>query len=84
MIEVNREVLMSDAFWSGGLMGAIVGLVVMVADRAFEASDQFVGLSMLGGIGIGAATLAFMMLLLAAGADESTDRDRAKPDPEAP
>ena len=64
---------MSDAFWSGALMGAVVGLVVMLADRAFEASDQFVGLSMLGGIGIGAATLAFMMLLLAAGAEEVND-----------
>jgi hypothetical protein len=58
-------------------MGAIVGLIVMLADRAFEASDQFVGLSMLGGIGIGAATLAFIMLLIAAGADEASEDDQA-------
>ena len=68
---------MSDAFWSGALMGAVVGLVVMLADRAFEASDQFVGLSMLGGIGVGAATLAFTMLLIAAATEEASEDDRA-------
>lgn len=67
---------MSDAFWSGAVMGAIVGLVVMLADRAFEASEQFVGLSMLGGIGVGAATLAFIMLLIAAGAEEANDGEQ--------
>ncbi len=75
---------MSDAFWSGALMGAVVGLVVMLADRAFAASDQFVGLSMLGGIGVGAATLAFMMLLIAAGAEGADDNEPANSRREAP
>jgi hypothetical protein len=64
---------MSDGFWGGALLGGIVGLVVMLADRAFEASDQFVGMSMLGGVGVGALTLGVMFLLAAAGSESGED-----------
>ena len=67
---------MGDSFWGGALLGGIVGLVVMPADRAFEASDQFVGMSMLGRIGVGALTLGLIFFLMAV-ASEVGDDERA-------
>ncbi len=68
---------MNDRFWSGALFGGIVGLVVMLADRAFETSDQFIGMSMLGGIGVGALTLGVIFLLMAAASEAADDEHAA-------
>jgi hypothetical protein len=73
---VMRRSLMGDCSRGGALLGGIVGLVVMLADRAFEASDQFVGMSMLGGIGVGALTLAVIFFLMAS-ASEVGDNEPA-------
>lgn len=64
---------MGGSFWSGALLGGVVGLIVMLADRAFEASGQYAGLSMVGGIGVGALTLGFLVLLMAAASGEESD-----------